>query len=105
MRFAQDHDGWEIVLKNEKNILICDTDALTYKIWSEEVFKTIEPKTKQLIDSQLIFSNKNETIYLLCYHKTSLGNPTHFVKTQTTATDYSTFILKILNFIKKPILY
>ena len=56
-----------LLLTNKKGILICDTDSLTFKIWSEEVFNNIEPKTQQLIDSQFINSNKNdEAIYLLC---------------------------------------
>ena len=56
-----------LVLKNNKGILICDTDSLTFKIWSEEVFKKVETKTQQLIDNQFINSKRNDkTIYLLC---------------------------------------
>ncbi len=66
----------ELILKNKNGILICDTDSLTYKIWSEEVFKIIEMKTQQLIDNQLINSKKDDKIiYFLCSPEGILWQP------------------------------
>ena len=46
------------VLKNliglDKQLIICDTDLLTIKIWSNEVFGNCSPELAQLIDNQLI---------------------------------------------------
>ena len=50
------------------SILICDTDVLTYKIWSEEVFKQISPIMKDSIKKVMkTTDNQNVvSIYFLC---------------------------------------
>lgn len=46
-------------------LLICDTDLLTIKIWSNEVFSNISLELSQVIDSQIISTNIR-SLYLLC---------------------------------------
>ena len=54
----------------EMPLLICDTDILTIKIWSEVVYGNCLPELKVLINTQLKTQNpKLKTLYLLCSHE------------------------------------
>ena len=49
------------------NMIICDTDLLTIKIWSNEVFGNCSPELAQLIDNQLNNpQNTTSDFYFLC---------------------------------------
>lgn len=53
--------------QNEKHLLICDTDILTIKIWSDVVFKNCQPKLMQLFDNHFIMYHSSPIIhYFLC---------------------------------------
>lgn len=55
----QQHDLEQMGM-NLPQPVFCDTDILTIKIWSEEVFGSVDPKILEL------WENQTATIYLLC---------------------------------------
>ena len=56
------------IAQQKKQLLICDTDVLTYQIWSEEVFKRLSPKLSNAIKKNIkTTDNQNVmSMYLLC---------------------------------------
>lgn len=56
------------IAQQKKQLLICDTDVLTYQIWSEEVFKRLSPKLSNAIKKNIkTTDNQNVmSMYFLC---------------------------------------
>ena len=51
--------------KGKNKLLLCDTDILTIKIWSEVVFKKASPKINNFVE-EIASVNDGSIIYLLC---------------------------------------
>lgn len=56
------------IAQQKNQLLICDTDVLTYQIWSEEVFKRLSPKLSNAIKKNIkTTDNQNVmSMYFLC---------------------------------------
>jgi HTH-type transcriptional regulator, transcriptional repressor of NAD biosynthesis genes len=74
-----------VVFKNliglSPHLIICDTDLLTLKIWSTEVFSDCSEELAQLIDYQLIMDNGQWTIDKLMIDKGQLKTEQVLLKT------------------------
>ena len=63
----QTYEVFKNLIGLSPQLLICDTDLLTIKIWSNEVYGNCSKKLTQLIDNQLVNLPSNVTEhYFLC---------------------------------------
>ena len=63
----QTYEVFKNLIGLSPQLLICDTDLLTIKIWSNEVYGNCSKKLTQLIDNQLVNVPSNITeYYFLC---------------------------------------
>ncbi|MBL7815346.1 MAG: ATP-binding protein [Saprospiraceae bacterium] len=69
-QFQKEHDVLQkTIFRNTLELIICDTDSLTIKIWSEQVFKSIDPILSGRIDHLFRgfkLNKKLKNIYFLC---------------------------------------
>lgn len=56
------------IAQQKNQLLICDTDVLTYQIWAEEVFKRLSPKLSNAIKKNIEITDNQHivSIYFLC---------------------------------------